>query len=110
MDGHPFTASWDEEEEESIVPAREPPSPPTSSLTTSSSPESSPSSSLSSSESTARPVTPPDVEDRMLHDINDKLGILEDGQKMARELLERLGDQEFPMPEDHTGELVDCQQ
>ena len=29
---------------------------------------------------------------------------------MARELLERLGDREFPMPEDHTGELADRMQ
>ena len=100
----------DDEDVESIIPAGEPPSTPTSSSTISSSPESSPSSSLSSSESTARPVTPPDVQDGTLHDIRDKLGVLEDGQKTARELLERLGDREFPMPEDHTGELADRMQ
>ena len=106
---HSLQVQYDDDDVESILPGGEPPSSPTSSSTFSSSPESSPSTMLSS-ESTARPVTPPDVEDRTLFDIKNKLDVLEDGQRTARDLLERLGDREFPMPEDHTPELADCMQ
>ena len=103
---HSLQVQDDDDDVESILPGGEPPSSPTSSSTFSSSPESSPST-MSSSESTARPVTPPDVEDRTLFDIKNKLDVLEDGQRTARDLLERLGDREFPMQEDHTPELAD---
>ena len=106
---HSLQVQDDDDDVESILPGGEPPSSPTSSSTFSSSPESSPST-MSSSESTARPVTPPDVEDRTLFDIKNKLDVLEDGQRTARDLLERLGDREFPMPEDHTPELADRMQ
>ena len=106
----PITRSLQVEDDDDVIAGGEPPSSPTSSSTFSSTPESSPST-MSSSESTARPITPPDVEeDRTLFDIKNKLDVLEDGQKTARELLERLGEREYPIPEDHTPELVDRMQ
>jgi hypothetical protein len=41
-----------------------------------------------------------------LFDIKNKLDVLEDGQRAARGLLERLGDREFPVVEDHMPELA----
>lgn len=79
------------------------------SVTSSSSMTSSPlskSTELSTEASTARQEAP-EVLERALHSIRDKLQDLEDGQNSTRNLLDIMKDRPIPVAEDHTAELAD---